>query len=157
MRVLIVGSGAGGATVAKELAAQDTEVVLLECGPVIRERDAAHCYANVRSEVEILRTCCLGGSTLVSAGNCVRALESELRALGLDLRAEFEETERELRIRPLPDSHLGAGTNRLMAAATELGFRVARIPKCIDHAKCTPCGNCAFGCPHNAKWTALEF
>ncbi|HDS45588.1 MAG TPA: GMC family oxidoreductase [Methanomicrobia archaeon] len=157
MRVLIVGSGAGGATVAKELAARDAEVVLLERGPGVTEKEATYCYATVRSEVEILRTCCLGGSTLVSAGNCVRALESELRALGLDLRAEFEEIEHELRIRPLPDSHLGAGTKRLMAAATELGFRVTRMPKCIDPARCTPCGNCAFGCPHNAKWTALEF
>jgi choline dehydrogenase-like flavoprotein len=157
MRVLIVGSGAGGATVAKELAARDAEVLLLERGPVISEKEAARCYASVRSEVEILRACCLGGTTLVSAGNGVRALESELHALGLDLRTEFEETERELGIRPLPDSHLGAGTKRLMTAATELGFRIARMPKCIDPSKCTPCGNCAFGCPHNAKWSALEF
>ena len=157
MRVLIVGSGAGGATVAKELAARNAEVVLLERGPKVREKEAAHCYAKVQSEVEILRTCCLGGTTLVSAGNGVHALESELRARGLDLRAEFEETERELKIRPLPDSHLGAGTKRLMTAAAELGFQVTRMPKCIDHAKCTPCGKCAFGCPHNAKWTALEF
>jgi choline dehydrogenase-like flavoprotein len=157
MRVLIVGSGAGGATVAKELSARDVEVVLLERGPEVSEKEAAHCYATVRSEVEILRACCLGGTTLVSAGNGMRALESELRAMGLDLRAEFEETERELRIKPLPDSYLGAGTKRLMAAAAELGFRVTRMPKCIDPARCTPCGNCAFGCPHNAKWTALEF
>ena len=157
MRVLIVGSGAGGATVAKELATRGVEVVLLERGPVINEKEVARCYAKVRSEVEILRTYCLGGTTLVSAGNGVRALESELRAMGLDLRAEFEETERELRIKPLPDSHLGAGTKRLMATAAELGFRVTRMPKCIDPSKCTPCGNCVFGCPHSAKWTALEF
>ncbi len=158
MRVLIVGSGAGGATVAKELAARGVEVVVLERGPRIREKEAADCYANVRSsEVELLRTCCLGGTTLVSAGNGVRALESELHALGLDLRAEFEETERELRIQPLPDSHLGAGTKRLITAATELGLRVTRMPKCIDPTRCTPCGKCAFGCPRNAKWTALAF
>jgi choline dehydrogenase-like flavoprotein len=157
MRVLIVGSGAGGATVAKELAARDAEVVLLERGPGVSEKEAALCYATVRSEVEILRTCCLGGTTLVSAGNGVRALESELRALGLDLRAEFAETERELSISPLPDSHFGTGTKRLMAAAAELGLQVTRMPKCIDPERCTPCGNCAFGCPYNAKWTALEF
>ena len=157
MRVLIVGSGAGGATVAKELAARNVEIVLLERGPGVGEKEAAHCYAMVQSAVEILRTCCLGGSTLVSAGNGVRALESELRAQRLDLRAEFEETEHELRIKPLPDSHFGAGTKRLMTAAAELGFQVTRMPKCIDPARCTPCGKCAFGCPHNAKWTALEF
>ena len=157
MRVLIVGSGAGGATVAKELATRDVEVVLLESGPVVSGQEAEHCYATVRSEIEILRTCCLGGTTLVSAGNCVRTLESELRALGLDLRMEFEDVERELRIRPLPDSHLGTGTKRLMEAATELDFQVTRMPKCIDPVRCTPCGGCVFGCPQNAKWTALEF
>jgi choline dehydrogenase-like flavoprotein len=157
MRAVIVGSGAGGATVAKELATRGLEVVLLERGPVIEEREAAQHYANLSTAVELMRTVCLGGTTLASAGNGVRVLEDELAALGIDLREEMAETEAELGVRPLPDSHVGEGTRRIMAAADHLGFAVKRMPKFIDPARCVPCGKCTAGCPTGAKWTALDY
>ncbi|MBN1761863.1 MAG: GMC family oxidoreductase [Methanomicrobia archaeon] len=157
MRAIVVGSGAGGATVAKELSAKGMEVLLLEKGPETDGKDAAQCYANVGADVEILRTCCLGGTTMVSGGNGVRVLEKELRVLGLDLQEEFAEAERELGVRTLPDSHFGDGTRRIMATAEKLGFIVEKMPKFIDPAKCVPCGKCASGCPHSAKWSALAF
>jgi len=157
MRAVIVGSGAGGATVAKELATRGLEVVLVERGPIIDEREAAQHYANLSTAVELMRTVCLGGTTLVSAGNGVRVLEDELAALGIDLRAEFGETEAELGVRPLPESHLGDGTRRIMAAADHLGLAVKRMPKFIDPARCVPCGKCTSGCPTGAKWTALDY
>jgi choline dehydrogenase-like flavoprotein len=157
MRTIVVGSGAGGATVAKELSAKGLEVLLIEKGPAPDEKDAARYYANISSEVGILRTCCLGGTTTVSGGNGVRVLENELRDLGIDLSTEFEDAERELGVRALPDSHFGEGTRRIMAAAENLGFTVKKMPKFIDPAKCTPCGKCASGCPNSAKWSALEF
>ncbi len=157
MRAIIVGSGAGGATVAKELSDKGVEVVLIEKGPTIEAKDASKYYSNISSEVEILRTFCLGGTTTVSAGNGVRALEKELRGLGIDLSEEFEGAERELGVRTLPDSHFGEGTKRIMVAAENLGFDVKKMPKFIDPAKCTPCGKCASGCPNDAKWGALEF
>jgi len=157
MHAIIVGSGAGGATVAKELSDKGVEVVLIEKGPAIVAKDASKYYSNISSEVEILRTFCLGGTTTVSVGNGVRALEKELRELGIDLSEEFEDAERELGVRTLPDSHFGEGTKRIMAAAENLGFDVKKMPKFIDPAKCTPCGKCASGCPNDAKWSALEF
>ena len=157
MRAIVVGSGAGGATAAKELSAKGVEVLLIEKGPAIDERDASRYYANVGSEMRILRTCCLGGTTMVSGGNGVRVLETDLRALGLDLQEEFAEAERELGVRTLPNSHFGDGTRRIMAAAEKLGFTVEKMPKFIDPAKCVPCGKCASGCPKSAKWSALAF
>jgi choline dehydrogenase-like flavoprotein len=157
MRAIIAGSGAGGATVAKELSDKGVEVVLIEKGPIIEAKDASKYYSNIGSEVEILRTFCLGGTTTVSAGNGVRTLEKELRELGIDLSDEFEEAERELGVRTLPDSHFGEGTKRIMAAAENLGFDVKKMPKFVDPAKCVPCGKCASGCPNGAKWSALEF
>lgn len=157
MRAIVVGSGAGGATVAKDLSAKGMEVLLIEKGPETDGKDAAHYYANVGAEVEILRTCCLGGTTTVSGGNGVRVLEEELEGMGLDLHEEFAEAERELGVRTLPDSHFGDGTRRIMAAAEKLGFSVAKMPKFIDPAKCVPCGKCASGCQNSAKWSALAF
>jgi len=66
MKAIIVGSGAGGSTVAKELSGRGIDVTLIEKGPKIAEKEAFKCYANVGSEVTILRTLCLGGTTTVS-------------------------------------------------------------------------------------------
>jgi len=155
--VIVVGSGAGGATVAKELAAKGVTVTLIEKGPWIEEKDASEHYSNVDSEVRVMRTICLGGITTVSAGNGVRCLEEELKQVGIDLRAEFKEAEKELGIGVLPNSLFGEGTRRIMEAAENLGLDVKKMPKFIDSAKCKLDGRCAFGCPENAKWSALSF
>ncbi|RLG34291.1 ferredoxin, partial [Methanosarcinales archaeon] len=147
-----MGSGAGGASVTKELSDKGIEVTLIEKGPRIECKDAFKYYSNVRSEVEILRTICLGGTTVVSAGNGMRCLEEELKQAGIHLGKEFEEAERELRIRTLPNSHFGDGTKRIMTAAHRLGFKVERMPKFIDPEKCTLDTRCAYGCPEDAKW-----
>ncbi len=158
--VIVVGSGAGGATVAKELAARRIPVKLIERGPAIEEREAFKCYSRTDTEVAILRTVCLGGSTVVSAGNGMRlrCLESELRERnGIDLRAELDAAERELGVSVLPDVLFGEGTKRIMDAAMSLGFSMEKMPKFIDGARCKPGGRCVFGCPEGAKWTALRF
>jgi len=154
---IVVGSGAGGATVAKELSDSGMEVMLIEKGPRIECKDAFKHYSNVKAGVEILRTACLGGTTVVSAGNGVRCLETELKQAGIDLSEEFEEAERELRIKTLPDSHFGRGTKRIMSAADALGFKVEPMPKFIYTDKCKMDGRCAYGCPEDAKWSALNF
>ena len=94
---------------------------------------------------------------MVSAGNGVRCLEKELKQAGIALSEEFEEAERELRITTLPDSHFGEGTKKIMTAADELGFKVEPMPKFIDSGKCKLDGRCAYGCPEDAKWSALNY
>lgn len=109
------------------------------------------------SEVKVMRTICLGGTTTVSAGNGVRCLEEELRLLGIDLRDEFVAAEKKLGVRCLPDSFFGNGTKRIMTAAEQLGLKVDKMPKFIDPAKCNKDGRCTSGCPEGAKWTARRF
>jgi len=155
--VIVVGSGAGGATVAKELAVKGLPVLLLEKGPDVADKDAFKHYSNVDSEVKVMRTICLGGTTTVSAGNGVRCLEEELRLLGIDLRDEFVAAEKELGVRCLPGSFFGNGTKKIMTAAEQLGLKVDKMPKFIDPAKCNKDGRCTSGCPEGAKWTARRF
>ncbi|KUG15310.1 hypothetical protein ASZ90_015027 [hydrocarbon metagenome] len=50
---IVVGSGAGGATTAKELAASGHSVLLIERGPEIAERDAHRHYANIDAGVKL--------------------------------------------------------------------------------------------------------
>ncbi|MCQ8904657.1 MAG: GMC family oxidoreductase [Methanothermobacter sp.] len=154
--VLVVGSGAGGATLARELAIRGIDVTVIERGPYVKDSDAFLCYEDP-GDVDILRTNCVGGSTLVAAGNAVRVLEDTLRGYGVDIGGDLDAIEAELNVGELPESHTGTGTAMIMEAAESLGLRVRRMPKFIDPAKCRPCGKCSFGCPRAAKWSARRF
>jgi choline dehydrogenase-like flavoprotein len=125
LEVIVVGSGAGGATVARELSRRvKGRILLLESGNWINTKYAYTQYENnltppiegaVQEDmpfwpgqgVEITRLTCMGGSTLVTTGNCVRKLETELKRLGIDLSQEFESLERELKVNNTPDWILG--------------------------------------------------
>ncbi len=174
--VLVVGSGVGGATVARDLAIQGEKVTIIEKGKyqkVGTERRALGFYAGSSTYrrllknfspgekssegTEILRAITVGGSSVVTFGNGVRALQRELETLGINLEGGFKEAERELGVAPLPESFMGERTKILMKASKELGYNVKPMPKFIDFSKCRSCGNCVVGCRYGAKWTAQKF
>ena len=166
--VIVVGSGAGGATVAKELAQSGKEVTVLEAGAYPKmgtERRALSFYTGgfwgpgefSREGVEILRTEMVGGSSCVTIGNGVRALQKELRLHGLDLEEEFQEAETELNIQPCPEENMGPRTRLLMKASEEVGYDMRPMPKFIDFKRCVGCGRCAIGCVSGAKWTSRNY
>jgi hypothetical protein len=107
--VLIV---VGGATVAKELATRGHKVTILEKGQYHKlgtEIRSLRFYSNVKSVegLEIIRAIMVGGSSMVTLANGVRALQNELRSLGIDLETEFKETETELGVSPFPERLMG--------------------------------------------------
>ena len=155
--VLIVGSGAGGSTVAMEIAKAGIKTTVIEKGPMVSMGKAYKCYQPPEPCLDLLNTVCIGGSTLVSAGNAVTPSEHYLEIMDIDLSEYFSEIQKELNIKELPDSYFGKGTTRIMDAAYSLGFNIKKMPKFINPQKCKPCGKCALGCPKNAKWTALDF
>lgn len=155
--VIIVGSGAGGATLARELAIQGINATLIEKGTYTSTDKAFQCYDNLDGGVELLKTTCLGGTTLVTAGNAVRTCQEEFEKMGIQLENEFREAEQELNVGTLPDTHLGKGTLKLMEAADSMGLCMYKMPKSINPEKCIPCGKCALGCPRNAKWNSLNY
>ncbi len=155
--VIVVGSGAGGATVAKELAKSGFKVTVLEKGPTVKMKKAHEHYEIINTGVEISQTVCIGGTSAVTIGNAVRTCEKYLKKIGINLEEEFKEIENELSVQTLPDSHFGKGTTMLMDAAESLGFHMEKMPKFINPEKCEPCGKCAFGCSKNAKWTTEVF
>jgi choline dehydrogenase-like flavoprotein len=79
--VIVVGSGAGGATVARELAKNRIKVTLLEKGCSTPVDKAHQYYDNLDVGVELLKTTCLGGTTLVTAGNAVRTCQEEFKEM----------------------------------------------------------------------------
>ena len=167
---LIVGSGAGGATLAKELSNKGNSVLILEKGNYEKKlgtfQDSLRFYdANQLTKIPrkskegviIWRTIMAGGSTIVSCGNGTRCLQKELSDLGIDLEEEMTETEKEMNIKPMSEEFLSAGSKKIMQAAKELGYKMQPMPKFIDPEKCKNCGQCAFGCSRDAKWTALDY
>lgn len=155
--VIIVGSGAGGGILARELAKEGISVTILEKGPYIESRDAFNYYDKYNSSVDLLTTTCIGGATIVSMANMVRALDSELHEFGIDLTNEYEYVEELVGVHQLDDSHIGNGTQAFLDAGRELGLKTLKMPKAIREDECIQCGKCAFGCPVNAKFTAKDF
>lgn len=157
VNVIIVGSGAGGGSIARELSRTGINVTIIDKGPIIKPKDAFEYYETAQIDLEIMQTTCLGGTTMVTMGNAVRSSQDMFKKMGVDLEDEFIEAEHELKVEPLPDSHFGLGTKKLMESALSLGFSVERMPKFIDPDFCKPCGKCAFGCKRNAKWTSMKY
>jgi len=167
--VLIVGSGAGGATLARELSNRGKAVLVVEKGTRAKKLGSfRHTlpYFDVNavtktprrsSEGVILwRTLMAGGSTVVSCGNATRCLEKELADLGVDLDHAFREAEQEMRVAPIEEELLSGGSRRVRDASRGLGYAMDPMPKFIDPVRCKRCGQCVFGCPTDAKWTAVK-
>jgi choline dehydrogenase-like flavoprotein len=167
---VIVGSGAGGATLARELSKRGKEVLVVERGKredrVGTFRDTLRFYASnkigtspqtSREGVILWRSFMAGGSTVVAMGNGVRCLEQELAGFGITLEDEFGEAEREMGVAPIPDSLLSEGSRQIRQAAREMGYRMDPMPKFVDPAQCQKCGACTMGCAYRAKWSALDY
>jgi len=144
---IVVGSGAGGATVAKELSAAGRSVLLLEGGKEVPQGRASSAYTVLPADVEVWQTVCLGGTTTVSMGNAVRA------KIDGALERFYAEAEKEMAVRPVPESHMGSATRSLLLASKD--WKV--MPKAIDFSKCKHCGHCPLGCPSAAKWDATAY
>ncbi|WP_458404146.1 GMC family oxidoreductase N-terminal domain-containing protein [Methanobrevibacter sp.] len=155
--VIIVGTGAGGGILARELAKNGIDVTIFEKGPYIESKDAFDCYDVYNKQVDLLTTTCIGGSTIVSMSNMVRALDEELLDYGIDLSEAYEYVEDLVGVHDLDDSHIGKGTQLFLDAGRELGLKTMKMPKAIREEDCIQCGKCAFGCPVNAKWSGKDF
>jgi choline dehydrogenase-like flavoprotein len=165
---LIVGSGAGGATLARELAKRGREVIVLERGnhearigtfqDSLRYFDGNKLTKTPRKSKEgtiLWRAFMAGGTTVVADGNQLPCLQQELARHGIDIEAELDEASDEMGVAPIDETLLGERSLRVREAASKLGYHMARMPKAIDAEKCRRCQKCPMGCPFDAKWTAL--
>jgi choline dehydrogenase-like flavoprotein len=181
MRAIVVGTGAGGATAARELARNGLDVVVLETGgpfkpftrkiqwaaPLRRagllggEGTLTRLFPAMEArrsskELVLVRGMAVGGCTVISCGNIVRA-ERGLREIGLDLTPEFDELERLIGPRPLPRPLWRPLTGRMFDAAAKMGLAPRPTPKAVDSARCARCGLCELGCARGARWDSRRF
>lgn len=171
--VCVVGSGAGGAVVAKELAEGGLSVIVLEEGGYFRRPDfqgspwkrMQKLYRNRgltgafgRSFVPIPLGRCVGGTTVVNSGTCFRTPERVLRqweAWGIEgadpagMEPIFQRVEEELSVQPVPWEIIGRNALTFQRGVEALGLHGRPIRRAIRG--CRGCGVCAFGCPSDAK------
>ncbi len=164
---VVVGTGPGGATVAKELTELGKSVVMLERG-----RDHQF-YGNFlgtalmadrlgfkwsREGVNVIRALTTGGSTMIYGASAVMPPPWLKEKYHLDLDEYVSRTKAEIGIAPLPPEYIGAASQRIMAAARRLNMTWEPVDKFINAEKCTlDCPCCMYGCKEGAKWTARDF
>lgn len=176
MKAIVVGSGAGGAVAARELAQNGFEVTILEAGKPFSplshmiswfsslrgswllkdENSIEHIFSHYEvthssQDLHIFRGVTEGGCTSIACGNMVRA-ENGLKEIGLNLSAEFEEIEKSLTINPIPREKWRPLTQHMYDIAECLGYTPKPTPKVTDLGKCIGCGYCELGCVTGAKW-----
>jgi choline dehydrogenase-like flavoprotein len=178
-RAIVVGSGAGGATVARELQG-DFDVTVLESGHEFRratvERPSIERIRRSRLLVDprllrlvypairVRRTPDMllvngigtGGTTTMATGNGIR-MDEDLRALGLDLDPEFDEIADEIPITTSHQRRWHPTTRRLFRTFDDLGLNPVVLPKMGDAAHCRHCGRCMLGCPYGRKWDSRTY
>lgn len=161
---IVVGSGPGGATVARELSRKGKRVLLLERGrDPIPKGSMLQTLRTIRAfkttgKTTIMTQTVAGGATFSFCAVAMEPPYDLFESYGVDLREDVAETKRELAIAPLPDRLIGPMSRRIMASAREIGIDWQKMAKLIDPSKCFPgCWRCAYNCPHGAKWTAREF
>ena len=167
---IVVGSGPGGATVAKELSQSGKKVLILEWGSnaplkgtlpqaatMIGVPGKSLLITNKKMHV-LLRGITTGGSSVFYCGTAFDPPFEMLESHGIDLRNEIEELKKEVPIEPLSDELIGPMASRMMSSAQDLGYDWQKLNKFIFQDKCRAgCWRCAYGCPYDAKWTARYF
>jgi choline dehydrogenase-like flavoprotein len=172
--VVVVGSGAGGATVAAELAEAGVDVVVLEeggyhatesfrpeTGRALRTlyRDGGGGATIGRPSVLFAEGRCVGGSTVVNGGMSWRTpagvLERWAKQDGVleiseaEMDPYFARFEASHSVGPQDPETIGRSSLLLKAGADALGWTI--LPNRRNQLHCAGTSNCSNGCPTGAK------
>jgi choline dehydrogenase-like flavoprotein len=171
---VVVGTGAGGAPVARSLAAAGFAVMMLEEGRhhrreefngrplpmhklLYRDGGMTAAYGNTLIPLPLGRG--VGGTTTINSGTCLRVPSSvhrrwqledglaELRPGALD--AYYDRVEQVLQVDPSPRDILGGCADVIARGCDALGYSHHVLPR--NAPGCDGQGVCCFGCPTDAK------
>jgi hypothetical protein len=154
---IVIGSGPGGATVARELSKRGQKVLILERGGNEPLRDGLFGVASILRGVSVgtnllmARALTTGGSTAVYLGTADRPRVELFQSLGIDISKELEEAESELPLATLPDAMLRPPSLKLRESGIALGYELYTSRMLVDQSVCNS------GYAYHAKWTARSY
>lgn len=176
--VLVIGSGAGGAVIAAEMAEAGLDVIVVEEGRYFRTQDFTaeagdmlrQLYRDGGASVTLgtppiifTEGRCVGGSTVINGGMTWRTPERILDRWRRehqnpdisadDLAPLFERVEHFISAAYQDPDSIGLDNAMLHDGAQAMGWEV--IPNIRNQFHCAGTNNCAFGCPTGAKRSTL--
>ncbi|MCC6160576.1 MAG: GMC family oxidoreductase [Deltaproteobacteria bacterium] len=166
---IVVGTGPGGATVARELTKRGRRVLILERGSAAPIRGNLWQYVTellwpgrgllvTPQLVGMVRGITLGGSSLFYYGTAFTPPIDMLRRYGVDIEDDVAEARRELPIGPLREDMMTPMATRIMDAARGLGFAWNPLDKLMHQDRWRPEFPFGYyGDPHGVKWSARMF
>lgn len=181
---IVIGTGAGGATVAKDLAEKGRKILILEKGDHQKEGSYVKHMINKKiwlnnnlSEkdkekyhfltlpLDLTNIEEIGGTTTSSIGNACfscsgcysNSIMQQFEDKNLNIFEELLEASGELNVKYFPKKLWGHSTQLIAKAADELEYIPEPMPKFINFEKCKNCGKCVNGCVFDAKWDATYF
>ena len=130
---IVVGSGPGGATVAKELSQRKKKVLILEWGD---NDPLTGSFWHIAKSLfppgkgllltpqllGLIRGITTGGSSIYYYATCFPVPFDMLKTHGIDITRDVEEMRAELPIGPLKDEMMGPMAWRIMDSAQDLGY-----------------------------------
>lgn len=176
--VCVIGSGAGGAVAAAELAEGGLDVVILEEGGYYtsgdfttdpREmliklyRNAGISFILGSPGIAFSEGRCVGGSTVINGGMCRRPSEKLFKRWAWEhgltgitpegMDPFFRRVEEAINVAPQSPESVGKGDVMIKKAAESLGYRV--VVNTRNQKSCVGMDMCMFGCPGNRKQSTL--
>jgi choline dehydrogenase-like flavoprotein len=172
--VVVIGSGAGGGVVAKELSQAGLSVAILEEGKYLTAKDYADVmplealrmlyrrggitFTQGNQAIILPQGLCVGGSTVVNSGTTLRALpeaierwENEYGLSEFVKKIDFyySRCEEFLNVCPVDEQYLSSNDRIFERGAQLLKYQGAILKR--NQRGCTGLGRCVFGCPSDAK------
>ena len=172
--VCIIGSGAGGAVMAKELAQKGARVIVLEEGGFYNKdnypKTIRECFLKLYRNHGMDTTMgipaiivptgkCLGGTTVINMGTCFRLPSSthkkweEMGVAGwseTDLSPYYDQVEKIMSVREIQPDVMGKNGEIIAEGARRMGLHPRPLKHNINE-HCKGCGNCSYGCHEDAK------
>jgi len=172
--VVVVGTGAGGAMVAREAARAGLEVIALEEGGHLGPRDFTQREDEMLpllfqdgggrttddGAVTVLQGRGVGGSTVHNTNLCKRAPAAVLDGWKLagwradELAPHYAVVERDLSVAPIDESRVNRNNAILRRGVEKLGWKGGILSH--NRVGCVGSGFCELGCSFDAKQNALK-